>query len=155
MSREAEIYALVFRRLVMVDHGWGASSPFQEVYVLDSAALNLEQLHTDSGMSARGQPFDDAVKSTLQASAPDLAPVTFVSTFRDIYEPSRPSPSQARNGGALIALGAVAADPLDAGAATVDAEFYGGHLWVRWMRGHLERADGAWRIASSELLALA
>jgi hypothetical protein len=81
----------------------------------------------------------------------DLPALTFVSSFHEVYDAERKGPIQIRNGGGLVTLGPIDGD---IHAAVVGAMFYGGHLWVRWLRYHLQWADDTWQIASTELLAL-
>jgi hypothetical protein len=53
--------------------------------------------------------------------------------------------------GAYVALGPIASDSQ---AAAVGVQFYGGHRWARWMRYHLERADGVWRVTRAQVMAV-
>jgi hypothetical protein len=152
MSTDVEIYALVIRRLAEVDHGWGKPYDFHALYVLHHAVPGVEEdMDARVDGTAREFPFDEALRSALQARLTDLPAVTFVESFYDVYDDSRQGPNQVRNGGGFIALGPV---EMDAHTAIVGAMFYGGHLWVRWLRYTVEQEGGAWRIASSKTLAV-
>lgn len=149
---DADIYAVVLRRIAELDHGWGQPYDFQALYVLDHAVLNVEE-DPSAGIkgSEQGQPFDDALKSALQALLADLPTLTFVQSFYDVYDATRSGPNQIRGGGAYIVLGPVYED---AHTAVVGAMFYGGRLWARWIRYYLERVEDTWRIVSSNVLAV-
>ncbi|HEX5547825.1 MAG TPA: hypothetical protein VFX24_10460 [Ktedonobacterales bacterium] len=149
---DAEIYAVVVRRLVEADHGWGQPYDFQAIYVLDQAVPNVEE-DPSGGIKdpEQGQPLDEALRSALQALLADLPTLTFVQSFYDVYDAARPGPNQIRDGGAYIALGPVYED---AKTAVVGAMFYGGRLWSRSIRYYLEQEEEVWRIASSKILAV-
>lgn len=149
---DIEIYALVLRRLAEVDHGWGKPYEFRAIYVLEHAVPAIEEdMNADIKGTERERRFDDALKSALQASLADLPDLTFVQSFYEVYDGSRRGPTQVRNGGAFIALGPVDGDTR---TAAVGAMFYGGHLWARWIRYHLERIEDASHISSSRVLAV-
>lgn len=152
MSMDVEIYALALHRIAEVDHGWGKPYDFQALYILNYAVPNIEE-DTNVGIKGaeQGLPFDEALRSALRAKLTDLPALTFVQSFYDVYDGSRRGPTQIRDGGAYIALGPVYGD---ARAAVVGAMFYGGRLWARWIRYHLEQVEGVWRIASRKVLAV-
>ncbi len=147
MGEDAEIYAVVVRRIAEVDHGRGQPYEFQALYVLDQAVPDVEE-NPGGGIKdpEQGQPFDEALRSALQALLADLPTLTFVQSFYDVYDAARPGPSPIGDGGAYIALGPVYED---AHTAIVGAMFYAGGLWARWLRYTMEQKEGAWRIASA------
>lgn len=152
MTTDADIYVVVLRRLAEVDHGWGKPYDFQALYVLDHAVPAVEE-DTNSGIKdpEPGQPFNEALRLAVQTKLTALPPLIFVQSFYDVYDGSRRGPTQIQDGGAYIALGPVCGD---AYTAVVGAMFYGGRLWARWIRYHLEQVEGTWRIANSEVLAV-
>jgi hypothetical protein len=154
MSRDsdaAQIYAAVLRRVAEVDHGWGKPYAFPGLYVLDRPVPGVEEPGADLDGPATEGPFDDGLRATLREAAVDLPALAFVGSFHEVYDAQRSGPSQVRDGSGFIALGPIAAD---GHAATVGTMFYGARLWARWLRYHLEREDGAWRIVSSDILAV-
>jgi hypothetical protein len=152
MNIEVEIYSLVLHRLAESDHGWGKPYDFHEFYALDYPVPGVET-EAELSQPADGRLFNDALKSDLQAKSADLPPLSFVHNIHDVYDASRQGPVQVCNGGAFIALGPVQTDT-DGQTAKVGVMFYAGHRWARWMRYHLERFSGEWRIARAELLAV-
>jgi hypothetical protein len=150
MSRDAEIYAAVILRLAQFDHGWKGYE-FQALYVLDHAVPGVEDVYTNFDTPAREQTFDEALKSSLREKLLELPLLTFVPSFHDVYDPSRPRPNHVQGGGMFISVGPIAGDEH---SAVVGAAFYGGPLWARWMRYHLERTEDGWGIASTEVLAV-
>ncbi len=144
------IYALVLRRLAEVDHGWGKPYDFQALYVLNCAVPNAGEPGADPNQLL-GQEFNEALKSALLALLAELPTLTFVHNFYDVYDGSQQGPNQIRNGGGIIELGPPHGT---IHTAVVEAMFYGGHRWARWIRYHLERIEDAWHISSSRVLAV-
>lgn len=151
MSREAEIYAAVLRRLAEADNGWGKLYAFHDLFVLDHAVPDIESAGANLDGPAAEYAFDEALKSALRAESAGLPPLTFVQSIGDVYDPSRPGPNQVQGGGGFIALGPISVDERTAG---VGAMFYGGHRWARWIRYHLERVEEVWCIASHDVFAV-
>jgi hypothetical protein len=148
---EAEIYALVVRRLAEHDHGWGKPFAFPALFVLDHAVPGIENPGAVRDGPALEYHFDEALRTAVRAKLPDLPTITCIRDRLDVYEAERQGPIQVRDGGAFIALGPVVRDGQ---SAVVGAFLYCGHLWARWMRYHLEQEVGTWRIHDTEELAV-
>jgi hypothetical protein len=146
-----EIYAAILGRLAEGDHGWGEPYDFAAWYILDHAVPGVEQAGAAQRDPASVDWFDDALQAALRAQAGDLPALTFVRSIDEVYDGQRPDPNQIRHGGAFVALGPIVGDRQ---TAQVGVMFYAGHRWARWMRYHLKRVEGAWRVTGREELAV-
>ena len=142
--RSIEIYAAVFRRLVLRDHTFGGGkSPFDRVYILDGVVVN--------GASSRkmwkiAEPFSTGVRRGLLAEFRGLPPVTFISgaEARRIGEKRLDA-----SDGKLRVILSVGRIEGDGSRVEVSNSLLCGGLCGQWMTYVLESADGRWRITGT------
>lgn len=135
--RQLEIYSLVIRRLVTVDHTFGSgASPFQRVWVVDAPVPGAG---SPGRKGERGERFDAALQAGLKRELADLPPLEFVPDADEVRQMGRDP--EVKGGGVIVTVG-----PIEEHGDKIHVahEIWCGGTCAEWFTYVIERRAGEW-----------
>jgi hypothetical protein len=146
-SRDALIYAAVIERLVKEATPDRQDPPFKIVFVLDGAVPHAAKPTRPEDPRT---PFNDEVKDNLRslAALSDVPDMEFASTRESavVGTDSGQRPGQARDGGAVVSLGAIKGKGR---RVEVASSLWVNGLFGQWQTYVLVKKDGVWRVTGT------
>jgi hypothetical protein len=151
---ERRVYAVILRRTIESDHGWGkAPAPFHGLFVLDRAfpGVGGSDFPADIENRGVGSRFSPGLRLWLAWTLRDLGPIEFVPGLLELVDLKSSLPVQVRSNRGFVALGPITDT---ASGVSVGTYFYAGSRWARSNHYELSDQDGRWEVTKFENLAV-
>jgi hypothetical protein len=146
-ERDAFVYAAVIEQLVTESKPGQGDPPFKVIFVLDGVVPRAAEPTARENPEG---PFAHDLKDGLQflATLSELPPLEFVPTRESALggTNSGKRPGQARDGGAVISLGAI---ERSGRRVEVETSLWVNGLWGTWQTYVLAEKDGVWEVTGT------
>jgi hypothetical protein len=147
ITRDASIYAAVIEQLVK-DHGRGQGKhPFKVILVVDGVVPRAERPTSPTDPE---QPFRHDVADGIRflSVLADLPPMEFIHDRESgiVGTSGGGQPGHARDGGAIISLGAITGE---SGRVEVATNIWVNGLSGRWLTYVVEHEEGVWEVTGT------
>jgi hypothetical protein len=146
-ARDALIYAATLERLVRASSTGQGDPPFNLIFVLDGVVPHAAE---PTAQEDPEEPFSQVLKDDLQrlATRRELPPLEFVPTRESavVGTDSGKEPGQARDGGAVVSLGAIEGSGQ---RVEVETSLWVNGLWGTWQTYVVAEKGGAWKVTGT------